>query len=92
MVRSVAVISLTKFNFSSDTTSSPFVATAPPLKPVLPPEGTRDSWYSRASLTIVATSSVERGNAMAAGAGSAKRVNPDRKRSEIHCLFGFAQG
>ena len=55
---------------ASDTTSSPFAATAPPASPVRPPDGTIATPCSAESLTMRATSAVSRGNATAQGAGA----------------------
>ena len=46
-----------RFIFSNETTTSPFKATAPPLKPVRPPEGTiaKDYQVKPLGLTVKAT-------------------------------------
>src|SRR5215217_825779 len=58
----------------SDSTTSPFAATAPPARPVRPPDGTTATacWWHRVSSR--ATSSVVRGSATALGAGAYTRV------------------
>ena len=60
--------------FSNDTTTSPPGATAPPESPVRPPDGTSAAFSERAHRTSFTTSSVERGNTTAAGAGFQNRV------------------
>ncbi len=59
---------------SSDTTSSPCMATAPPDRPVRPPEGTRDTSAPMAQRTRDCTSSTLSGRATANGAGGYCRV------------------
>ena len=54
---------------ASESTSSPFAATAPAASPVRPPEGTTATPCSSQSASSRATSSVVRGKATAEGAG-----------------------
>ena len=54
---------------SSESTSSPLRATAPPARPVRPPDGTTATPASLQARRMVATSSVVRGHATAQGAG-----------------------
>ena len=65
---------MTWFIRSRLTTSSPFAATAPPDRPVRPPEGTRATAFAFAQRTTAWTSSMLAGNAMASGAGVQRRV------------------
>ena len=59
---------------ASDTTSSPCAATAPPARPVRPPDGTTGTRWALHSASSRATSSVVRGNAIADGSGAYTRV------------------
>ena len=56
------------------TTSSPFAATAPPDRPVRPPDGTSATRCALAQRAIACTSSMLAGNAIASGAGVQRRV------------------
>jgi hypothetical protein len=73
-VRSIASNPSTWFIRSRLTTSSPFAATAPPDRPVRPPDGTMATAFAFAQRTIDCTSSTLPGKAIASGAGVQRRV------------------
>ncbi len=56
------------------TTTSPCAATAPPDRPVRPPEGTSAIRRSNAQRAIACTCATSVGNATASGAGRQRRV------------------
>ena len=58
----------------SESTSSPRAATAPPARPVRPPEGTTATPSLDAIASTLATSAVDRGNTAADGDGAYTRV------------------
>ena len=68
-VRSTGSKSSTWFIRSRLSTSSPLAATAPPDRPVRPPEGTIATRWRLAHCTTACTSATEAGSAMASGAG-----------------------
>ena len=74
IARSSALNSTSRFIRSSATTTSPRAATAPPLSPVRPPEGTSATPCSRASRTMACTCAVLPGRTTQHGAGGASVV------------------
>src|SRR5690554_214426 len=79
---------------SKATTTSPFAATAPALRPVRPPDGTRATWFSLANRTTACTCSVVFGSTIASGLGGYILVQslPYVSRSEgsVNTLPGFS--
>lgn len=73
-VRSTALKSSGLFKRSRLNTNSPLAATAPPDKPVRPPDGTTATACAFAQRTTACTSSTEPGKAIASGFGVQRRV------------------